>query len=228
MARTGRPGWGRRLRRWAWAVFLLWPAAALSWAVADLVWQSVDRLHFWVPLLCGALCWGVVFAWLPRPAWLYVVGHELTHALWTWMFGGRVKSFRVSSAGGEVVVSKSNSWITLAPYFFPLYAVLWAGGYLLLHWATGWDRDWVGLHLGLGFAYGFHVTLTWQVLRLGQPDLAGEGWVFSGVFIWNVHALLLLLVLPGLTGTTTLTTALGMAVERAGRVIQVLGRLLNG
>lgn len=200
----------------------------MSWALADLVRLSADRLHFWIPLLCGVLCWAVVFAWLPRPAWLYVVGHELTHALWAWMFGGRVKSFRVSSAGGEVVVSKNNSWITLAPYFFPLYAVLWAGLYLLIHWWTSWDRELIGLNLGLGFAYAFHVTLTWQVLRFGQPDLASEGWVFSAVFIWNCHTLLLLLVLPALTRTTTIPAALGLAVDRAGRLIQFLGRWMAG
>lgn len=200
----------------------------MTWALVDLVRSSTEHLHFWVPLLCGVGCWAVVFAWLPRPAWLYVVGHELTHAIWAWMFGGRVKSFRVSSSGGEVVVSKTNSWITLAPYFFPLYAVLWSGLYLLVHWWVDWDRELVGLNLGLGFAYAFHVTLTWQVLRLGQPDLAGEGWLFSVVFIWNCHALLLLLVLPVLTRVTTISGALGMSWERAGRLMQLLARVWPG
>ena len=78
----------------------------------------------WVPLLAGAACWLVIFLLLPKPMWIYVFGHELTHALWTWLFGGRVKKMKVTSAGGHVVVSKTNFLIALAPYFFPLYAVL--------------------------------------------------------------------------------------------------------
>src|SRR5207244_7465208 len=51
-------------------------------------------------------------------------GHELTHALWVWLMGGRVSQFRVTSDGGHVVTSKANFWIALAPYFFPIYSIL--------------------------------------------------------------------------------------------------------
>src|SRR5438045_4984914 len=78
----------------------------------------------WVPLLAGAACWLVVLLLLPKPMLVYVFGHELTHALWTWLFGGRVKKFKASAAGGHVVVSRSNFVITLAPYFFPVYAAM--------------------------------------------------------------------------------------------------------
>ena len=78
----------------------------------------------WVPLLAGAACWLVIFLLLPKPMWIYVFGHELTHALWTWLFGGQVKKMKVTSDGGHVVISKTNFLIALAPYFFPLYAVL--------------------------------------------------------------------------------------------------------
>ena len=33
----------------------------------------------WVPLLAGAACWIVIFFMLPKPMWIYVFGHELTH-----------------------------------------------------------------------------------------------------------------------------------------------------
>ena len=80
--------------------------------------------HFWVSFLGGAACWMVVFLMLPRPMLVYVFGHELTHALWTWVFGGRVKRFKATSKGGHVVVTKSNFLIVLAPYFFPVYVAL--------------------------------------------------------------------------------------------------------
>ena len=55
---------------------------------------------------------------------LYVFGHELTHALWVWLMGGRVSRFRVGRDGGHIVTDKNNFWIALAPYFFPLYSLL--------------------------------------------------------------------------------------------------------
>ena len=55
---------------------------------------------------------------------LYVFGHELTHAIWTWLMGGKVSQFRVSRVGGYVVTDTNNFWISLAPYFFPIYSIL--------------------------------------------------------------------------------------------------------
>jgi len=40
---------------------------------------------------------GVIYLLLPKPMWIYVFGHELTHAVWTWLMGGRVKKFKASS-----------------------------------------------------------------------------------------------------------------------------------
>ena len=68
------------------------------------------------------------FLLLPKPMWVYVFGHELTHALWTWLMGGRVKQFKATSKGGHVIVTKTNFLIALAPYFFPVYAVLVVAG----------------------------------------------------------------------------------------------------
>src|SRR5215213_4355153 len=70
----------------------------------------------WVAIVAGAACWLVVYCLLPKPMWIYVVGHEFTHALWTWAMGGRVKRFKATSKGGHVIVTKNNFVIALAPY----------------------------------------------------------------------------------------------------------------
>ena len=106
------------------ALLLLPVCAGAAMALWQVLCASGRADVVWVPLLAGAACWGVVFLLLPKPMWIYVFGHELTHALWTWIFGGQVKKMKVSSDGGHVVISKSNFVIALAPYFFPLYAVL--------------------------------------------------------------------------------------------------------
>ena len=53
--------------------------------------------------------------------YVYVFGHEVTHALWAKLFGGRVADhFHVSLEGGHVLTDRVNTWIALAPYFFPI------------------------------------------------------------------------------------------------------------
>src|SRR5580698_1157381 len=113
----------------------------------------------WVPLLAGGACWIVIFWLLPKPMWIYVFGHELTHALWTWLFGGQVKKLKISSSGGHVVISKTNFVIALAPYFFPLYVVMVVGVFALGDLIWNWHGYLVWFHLCVGAAYAFHLTL---------------------------------------------------------------------
>ena len=181
---------------------------------------------FWVAFIGGAACWLVVFLLLPKPMLIYVFGHELTHALWTWMFGGRVKRFKATANGGHVVVSRTNFLIVLAPYFFPLYAVLVVGVFTVGHLAFGWARHLVWFHFFLGAAYGFHLTLTAYTLRTRQSDITSQGYVFSAVIIFLGNISVLLLGLPLLTARVTLLTSLGWWVRDSGDVILRLAHLL--
>ncbi len=181
----------------------------------------------WVPLLAGAASWLVIYAMLPRPMWLYVLGHELTHAVWTWLFLGSVKSMKVSSRGGHVKVSKENFLTTLAPYFFPLYAVLVA---VVYHSGAALDA-WEGpmalgaYHLALGAAYAFHVTLTACVLQVRQPDLDSQGILFSVVVIFLGNALVLMVALPLLTQSMTLGQVAGWWWESLVVLAGAAGRM---
>src|SRR6266699_1585458 len=106
------------------AILLLPLCIGVTNALIMVLHASGGANTVWVPMLAGAACWLVILLLLPKPMWVYVFGHELTHALWTWLFGGRVKKFKATSEGGHVVVTKNNFVIVLAPYFFPLYAAL--------------------------------------------------------------------------------------------------------
>jgi hypothetical protein len=193
-----------------------------TWALWVVIRSGGSSATFWVATLGGATSWVVVFFLLPKPLWLYVVGHELTHAIWAWLCGGRVKSFRVNAKGGSVTVSRSNPLIVLAPYFFPFYAVLWALAWGVGTWLGHWERFLPWFHFGLGFTYAFHVTLTAHILRVRQPDLAVEGWFVSAIVIWLGNVLVLLLTLPGLMGEVSLWTALRWWLDRTGRFLMWL------
>jgi hypothetical protein len=214
---VGNPIW-----RLALGVTLLPWCVGATWALWAVIRASGSVASFWVTLSGGAASWVVIFLLLPKPLWLYVVGHELTHAVWAWLFGGRVKSFRASARGGQVVLTKSNTLIVLAPYFFPLYAALWVLFWGLGSWLGHWDDQLPWFHYGLGLTYAFHVTLTAHILRVRQPDIAAEGWFVSVVVIWLGNVLVLLLTLPLLVHGVTLPTALGWMFERTGRFLDWL------
>jgi hypothetical protein len=195
-------------------------------ALVMVVRASGGASEVWVPLGAGAACWLVIFAILPKPMWIYVVGHELTHVVWSWLFGGKLKKFKATSQGGEVVITKSNFLVALAPYFFPLYAVLVVLLFLAGHLIWGWSRWTPGFHLLLGAAYAFHLTLTWEILQTRQSDITGQGYLFSGVVIFLGNALVLLLGIPLLTGQGRLLTVLGWWMEATGALLKRLSALL--
>lgn len=162
----------------------------------------------WVATLAGAACWLVIYLLLPKPMWVYVFGHELTHALWTWIFGGRVRRFKATANGGHVVVTKNNFVIALAPYFFPFYAALVVLVFVTGHLIWNWHPYVVWFHLLLGAAYAFHVTLTWHILKSRQSDITDQGYVFSGVVIFLGNVTVLLAGVPFLTAKVGVLTAL--------------------
>ena len=180
----------------------------------------------WVPILAGAACWIVVFLLLPKPMWLYVLGHECTHALWTWLFGGQVKKMKVSSKGGHVLISKTNFLIALAPYFFPLYVVLVVGVFALGNLIWNWHHYLVWFHLCVGAAYAFHLTLTCHVLRTQQSDITGQGYLFSAVVIFLGNVCVLLFGLPLLTAKVGMLNSLGWWAESTGMICHWLQRVL--
>jgi len=212
------PKWAKTLL----AIALLPVCIGAVGALVRVVRATGRADHFWVAFIGGAACWLVVFLLLPKPMLIYVFGHELTHALWTWLFGGRVKKFKASADGGHVVVSKSNFVIVLAPYFFPLYAALVVAVFALGHVAFGWSRHLAWFHLFLGAAYSFHVTLTAHILKTRQTDITSQGWLFSLVIIFLGNISVLLIGLPLLTGNVTVLTALGWWLEDSGAVLHRL------
>jgi hypothetical protein len=176
---------------------LLLPACVgAGWALLLVIRASGKADTIWVATLSGAACWLVIYLLLPKPMLAYVLGHELTHVLWTWLLGGRVKKFKASAKGGHVVVTKSNFLVALAPYFFPLYAIMVVALFLLGNWLWNWKPYSVWFHLLLGASYGFHVTLTWHILKSTQSDITDQGYLFSAVVIFLGNVCVLLLAIP--------------------------------
>ena len=178
-----------------------------------------------VPLAGGALCWLTVYLLLPKPMWIYVFGHELTHVIWVWLFGGSVKQFKATSEGGHVIVDKTNFLIALSPYFFPLYAVMIVAVFVTGHLIWNWTGFMVWFHLLVGVAYAFHITLNAHVLKTQQSDITSQGYLFSAVVIFLGNVLVLLIGLPLLTAKVGLAKMFGWWWESTQEVVQSLAKM---
>jgi len=207
------------------AVLLLPVCAGAALALLKVLVASGSADTTWVPLLGGALCWVVIFIFLPKPMWIYVLGHELTHALWTWLFGGEVKKIKVRSSGGHVLISKTNFVIALAPYFFPLYAVIVIGMFALGNLIWNWHGYLIWFHLLVGAAYAFHVTLTGHVLRTRQSDITDQGYLFSATVIFLGNVCVLLFGIPLLTRRPEIFKIFSLWCNETGKVFQWLHQL---
>ncbi len=208
------------------AILLLPVCAGAAMALGKVLAHGYGADTVWVPILAGAACWVVIFLLLPKPMWIYVFGHELTHALWTWLFGGEVRKMKVTSKGGHVLISKTNFLIALAPYFFPLYVVMVIAVFALGNLIWDWRQYKIVFHLLIGAAYAFHITLTLHVLQTRQSDITSQGYLFSAVVIFLGNVCVLLFGIPLLTARVGIFNSLGWWLEGTGMIFHWLQHLV--
>lgn len=201
-------------------------ALALIPLVAGEIWTLIDLARLSVPagqwkaawflsFSTGFLAWIVIFIFLPRAMWLYVLGHEFTHALAAMIAGGKVSAFKVTSKGGHIMTDRVNWWIALSPYFVPIYALIWIGLWLMVDFYYSL-RQWQPiLFFGIGLFWSFHLTFTCSMLHPRQTDLSGEGYIFSGVIIALMNLLTMVLLLSVLVHDFTM--AWHLFLHRSGQ-----------
>lgn len=166
-------------------------------------WRSHEFLFFGV----GCLLWLALFFGFRTRAmmWLYVAGHELTHALFVLIFRGKVSKVHISADGGHILTNRNNFVISLSPYFFPFYTSVAILAWAVAGWIFGRDQlpgD-LWLYGLIGFTWMFHLTFTLWMIRRDQPDLAQNGKLFSAAVIFLINVLLIctLLIVSSPTAT---------------------------
>ena len=196
--------------------------------VAERLWAGEE---FWFFSL-GAVLWLIAFFGLPRPLVLYVFGHELTHALWVWMLGGRVSRFKVSRQGGHILTDKNNFLIALAPYFFPLYSILVLALYGALSLFLDLQPYGRLLYALLGVTWAFHFTFTCWMIPKNQTDLSENGTFFSLVVIYLINlallSLMLIIVSPHITFASLGRDLLDNAEHFSHALVEVVRRARGG
>ena len=199
MANFSRMIVGLALLPACWGVSRAFVDALLSAAGAT-GWLSAEALS----LLGGIVAFAAAWMAVSHPVKAYVLGHELTHAMWGLLFGARPSNLKVGEKGGSVRLTKSNMLITLAPYFFPFYTFV-VIVCALITYAFVRPLPLLPLWMFLiGFTWAFHVLFTVETLMQQQPDVKLYGRLFSWAFIFIVNVGV---VLAWLAAETPLTFA---------------------
>jgi hypothetical protein len=121
--------------------------------------------------------------------------HELTHLVAGLLFLQSPSKFRVGKHTGETELTGSNWFISLAPYFLPLWALL----PLLLLPLMNAAGTLTALG-ALGFLYGLHLYSTLYEFGFYQTDVTAHGKTFSLLCVVALNALVLGLVCAAVTG----------------------------
>ncbi len=231
----------------ALGLVLLFPLGLVTaLTLGEMLTRAMLKMAFWrseevVFFVVGGVAWTVTYASGWRPVRSYVFGHEVSHLLVARAFGGKILDWDFSATGGYVETTKSNTWITLAPYLLPFYSLI----VLLLFGLVGMFANLHGMQrieLGslalnfkpvwffyamLGLTWCFHATFTCKTVRIQQSDLQWNGEFFSMLLIFLVNVLLLVALFvaaspsPGLglaeVGRCWMATAASMANIFLGR-----------
>ena len=184
------------------AIFEVTPLPSNSYSFWHLLYHVDAFLYFTVGsfLMLG---WFWTKLLRKKFLYLYVLGHELTHAFFIFICGGKISGFKVTHNGGYVITNKSNVLIALSPYFVPFWScVALAISYLTRFFIEIPIHNEI-LYFLIGFTWTFHLAWTIWMIPRDQPDLKENGSFFSLTVIYLANVLLLATLLclshPGIT-----------------------------
>jgi hypothetical protein len=184
--------------RFAVSIILLPVCYAVGRSLIDMVLsinKSADIRSSWTYFLCGFITYIIFQIVFSKPIRTYIFGHELTHAIASIILGGRIKSFKVRKTGGSVTLTKTNLFITLAPYFVPIYTLLFIVAYWAIKQIFGINTHYRYFLFIFGFTIALHLSLTAFAIKQEQSDLKRYGVIYSLILIFILNCIILSLIL---------------------------------
>lgn len=102
--------------------------------------------------------------------YLYVISHELTHALFAIITGNAIKKIHISSKNGYVSFKDKPTKITaIAPYIFPFYNFIFAISYIIIT-AISKKKIFYFFLVTQSFFLSFHIFNTIEAISINQKD----------------------------------------------------------
>lgn len=167
--------------KWPMAVFLLVSIPALI--------HSFDYFNFMTPTFY-ALGAGIAFYFLTLVLAGYnnchtmqIISHELTHTFFAYLTfhnAGRIRLNPDGSGGSMTLKGRGNWVITLAPYFFPLFAFFYM---LLMPFLFKLTTETWLIYGIFGYFIAYYWATVLEQIHPKQTDIIREGYVFSIIVI---------------------------------------------
>ena len=231
---TGISLFSRVLRMLAGLCILLPVNIIIIYTLFHCIGHSVKETDvlFWLrtpiffTLIGGSVYGVIVIMSLNRRAFLYmyVLGHELTHAIAILLCGGKIKGIKVSvSEGGCVLTNKSNLFIALSPYFIPFWMLIWMLAIWFMHTISPIEHHLAWLYGGFGFWLAYHLFwTTYSIVQERQPDLFDNGLTFSLMIIILLNLVLIIgiLILFGLIAPADYAESMLQCVKQLWALIK--------
>ncbi len=225
-------GWPRALRL-ALSLFLLLPLSVIMvftllvqfYRAAPAMGQSSFWLSepVWFSLVGVAGFTSLMIAKFAEPllVFLYVLGHESTHAVAAILSFGKINAFKFDIDGGYVETDADNVFIALSPYFVPFWMLVWMLVFWLANLCFPFDAYAPWFYGGLGFWWAFHLYWTFWVIPREQPDMLENGLLFSMlvVMLMNIGALLGVLWCFGITSPESYWADFVLSAQRIGETL---------
>ena len=120
---------------------------------------------------------------------MQIISHELTHTVFAYLTFHNAGRIRVNpdGSGGSMVLKGSGNWIiTLAPYFFPLFAAIYM---LILPGISIMASEHWMVYSVLGYFVAYYWATVISQVHLEQTDIIKEGYAFSGIIIVCLNVL---------------------------------------
>ncbi len=184
-------------------IFLIFPCFISTVAIFEIntlpstssgYWQQLFHAEAFLYFSIGCILmlgWFCTKLFRKTFLYLYVLGHELTHAFFIFICGGKISGFKVTPDGGYVITNKTNVLIALSPYFVPFWScIILAISYITRFFIEVPAHDEI-LYFLIGFTWTFHLAWTIWMIPRDQPDLKENGSFFSLTIIYLANILLL-------------------------------------
>ena len=187
-----------RLLKFLIGLALLPFAFAFIFNFMAVVWEIVKNFNLTFPFLTGFALYCFLHRYVYNFSRPYVLAHETSHAFAALCCGYKVSDIKVKEESGHTKVSDFNTFVLLAPYCLPLYAVISIIVFYItsLFWKDilAYNTIFLGV---LGFFMALHLVHTFKTLtetKQSDISLAGGG-VFSFVLIAVINLSLLILLI---------------------------------
>lgn len=114
---------------------------------------------------------------------IYIISHELSHALAGIISGNRIKKIKIFKDRGYVSFSRNpDKFTTIFPYLFPFYNILTATISLFVY--LFWNLFNYKIFLIIeGFCLSFHIINTFSIILTPQSDFKKLGGRFKSFFM---------------------------------------------